>query len=46
MVPKSVGEAYKAAIPGAKLVTFSGSGHRPEIEATDAFLNELRGFLG
>ncbi len=45
IAPPSIGQAYKASIPGAKLVTLSGCGHRPEIEQTDAFLSELQGFL-
>ena len=46
VVPAAVGEAYRAALPGAKLVVFPACGHRPEIEKRDAFLSELRGFLG
>ena len=46
VVPVSVGEAYRAALPGAKWVVFPACGHRPEIEKRDAFLAELREFLG
>ena len=45
VAPPSIGVAYKAAIPGAKLVTLSGCGHRPEIEKRDAFLSEVQEFL-
>ncbi len=46
IIPRSVGESYRASIPGSKLVVVPNSGHRPEIENRDAFLAELQGFLG
>lgn len=45
IIPISVGERYRAAIPGSKLVTISGSGHRPEIENKEKFLEVIKGFL-
>ena len=45
VVPTSVGEAYRRALPQAKLVVFPNAGHRPEIEAREAFIAELQGFL-
>lgn len=45
IVPISAGEAYHSAIKGSKMITFSGCGHRPEIEQTDEFLREVRSFL-
>jgi pimeloyl-ACP methyl ester carboxylesterase len=46
VVPSSAGEAYRGAIPDAKLVTFPKCGHRPEIEKRGDFLAELQAFLG
>lgn len=46
IVPKSVGEAYRAALAGSKLAVLPGAGHRPEIEQRDAFLKEIQNFLG
>lgn len=43
--PQSIGDAYKSAIPGSKLVKLSACGHRPEIEKRDDFLAALQGFL-
>ena len=45
IVPTSAGQAYKEAIPGSALRIIEGSGHRPEIEATDEFLPTVLGFL-
>jgi pimeloyl-ACP methyl ester carboxylesterase len=45
IVPCSVAGAYAKAIAGAKLVLLDRCGHRPEIEARDAFVRELGGFL-
>lgn len=45
IVPYSAADVYLKAIAGAKLVTFAGCGHRPEIEQTDKFLAETQGFL-
>jgi pimeloyl-ACP methyl ester carboxylesterase len=46
VVPTSAGEAYRAAIPGARLVTFDKCGHRPEIEKSADFIREVEAFLG
>ncbi len=46
VVPRSAAEAYRRALPGARLVVFPRCGHRPEIEQRAAFLGELRAFLG
>lgn len=46
IVPTEVGKAYAASLGHAKLVTIPNSGHRPEIEQREAFMNELTGFLG
>ena len=46
IVPFSVGERYRAAIPGSELLTISGAGHRPEIEQKEEFLKAVKGFLG
>ena len=46
VVPNSVGEAYRRAIAGAKLVTIAGANHRPEIENREQFLREVTSFLG
>jgi pimeloyl-ACP methyl ester carboxylesterase len=45
IVPRSVAEAYAKAIAGAKLVLLDRCGHRPEIEARDAFVREVANFL-
>ena len=45
VVPVSVGRAYESALSVAKLVVLPESGHRPEIEARDAFLAALRAHL-
>lgn len=46
IVPLAVGEAYARAIAGARLVVLDGCGHRPEIERREAFVGEVRDFLG
>jgi pimeloyl-ACP methyl ester carboxylesterase len=45
VVPLSAGEAYRDAIPGARLVTFDRCGHRPEIERPADFMREIESFL-
>ena len=45
IVPSSAGRAYEEAIPGSDLRVIEGSGHRPEIEATDEFLSIVLDFL-
>jgi len=46
IVPPSVGEAYRQAIAGAKLVVIPGANHRPEIEKREQFIQSLTSFLG
>ena len=45
MVPRAVMEAYKKSLAGSKLVVFEDCGHRPEIEKTEQFVNEVKQFL-
>ncbi len=45
VVPASAGDAYRAAIRGARLVTFDNCGHRPEIEKSAEFIREVEAFL-
>lgn len=45
VVPRGCVEAYAAAIPGARLETIAGAGHRPEIEAPDRFVELVGGLL-
>ena len=45
IVPVSVGEAYRAAIPGAQLIVLDHCGHHPEVEQTDAFVQHVQHFL-
>ena len=45
VIPISAGEAYQQAIQGARLEIIANSGHRPEMEQTDAFLKLVRKFL-
>ncbi len=45
IVPRSVGEAYRAAIAGSELEVIPNAGHRPEIENSEAFLSALKSFL-
>ncbi|PCH52503.1 MAG: hypothetical protein COC20_03160 [Cellvibrionales bacterium] len=42
IVPFSAADVYKNSIAGAKVVTFAGCGHRPEIEQTDKFVTEVQ----
>ncbi len=46
IVPLSAGEAYRKAISGSELRIIDGSGHRPEVEATEKFLSVVLDFLG
>jgi pimeloyl-ACP methyl ester carboxylesterase len=46
VVPPSVGDAYRRAIAGSKLVVLPDCGHRPEIEKREEFVSELTRFLG
>ncbi|HWT23880.1 MAG TPA: alpha/beta hydrolase [Solirubrobacteraceae bacterium] len=43
--PVAVGEALRAAIPGARLVVLAGVGHVSCVEAPERFNAEVRGFL-
>lgn len=45
IVPPSAGEAYQQAIPGSRLVTLDGCGHRPEIEQSEQFVRLVEDFL-
>ena len=45
LVPSSFAEAYRAGIPGAKLVMIPKAGHAPFEEQPDAFLAVLDDFL-
>lgn len=44
LVPPRFGEAYRAAIPGSRLVVLENAGHAPFDEQRDAFLAAFRGF--
>jgi len=46
LVPPRFGEAYRAAIPGSRLVVLDNAGHAPFDEQKDAFLATFRDFLG
>jgi len=45
IVPISAADIYNQSIKGSKLVTLKDCGHRPEIEQTDKFLDEVRANL-
>jgi pimeloyl-ACP methyl ester carboxylesterase len=45
VVPRSAIDRYQKALAGAKLVVFENCGHRPEIEKTQQFVNEVKQFL-
>src|SRR5277367_4783329 len=45
LVPPEFGEAYRAAIPGSRLVVLEHAGHAPYDEQKDAFLATFRDFL-
>jgi pimeloyl-ACP methyl ester carboxylesterase len=44
LVPPRFGEAYRAAIPGSRLVVLENAGHAPFDERKDAFLDAFRAF--
>jgi pimeloyl-ACP methyl ester carboxylesterase len=46
LVPARFGEAYRALIPGARLVVLDNAGHAPFDERKDAFLAAFREFVG
>jgi pimeloyl-ACP methyl ester carboxylesterase len=46
IVTPRYGQAYRDLIPGAKLVLIPNAGHLPHIEQPEAFMTELRNFLG
>lgn len=45
VIPRSVVETYHKSIAGSKLMVFENCGHRPEIEKTEQFVNEVKQFL-
>jgi pimeloyl-ACP methyl ester carboxylesterase len=45
LVPPEFGEAYRALIPGARLVVLPGAGHAPFDEQKDAFLAAFYDFV-
>ena len=46
LVPPKFGEAYRALIPGSRLVVLPQAGHAPFDEQKDAFLAALMDFIG
>lgn len=46
LVPPQFGEAYRALIPGSRLVVLPNAGHAPFDEQKDAFLTAFRSFVG
>jgi pimeloyl-ACP methyl ester carboxylesterase len=45
VVPWGCIEAYQQAMPSATVVKIYGAGHRPEIEASEVFVQAARAFL-
>ncbi len=45
ITPPAYGEAYSKLVPGAKFVKIANAGHYPHLEATDAFMSALNGFI-
>ena len=45
IVQPAYGEAYAAAIPGARFETIAGAGHYPQLEQPDDFARRIAGFL-
>jgi len=46
LVPPQFGEAYRALIPGSRLVVLPAAGHAPFDEQRDAFLAAFYDFIG
>ena len=46
LVPVRFGEAYRALIPGSRLVVLENAGHAPFDEQKEAFLTAFREFVG
>ena len=46
LVPPKFGEAYRALIPGSRLVVLPNAGHAPFDEQNDAFLAAFHDFIG
>jgi pimeloyl-ACP methyl ester carboxylesterase len=46
LVPPQFGEAFRALIPGSRLVVLPAAGHAPFDEQRDAFLAAFYGFIG
>jgi pimeloyl-ACP methyl ester carboxylesterase len=46
VVSTSYGESFAKLIPGARFAVVPGAAHYPQIEAPEAFLSTLRGFIG
>jgi len=46
LVPPKFGEAYRALIPGSRLVVLPQAGHAPFDEQKDAFLAAFLDFIG
>lgn len=45
LFPVAYAEAFKDLIPGAKVTTFPGCGHLPQIERKDDFVGAITGFI-
>jgi pimeloyl-ACP methyl ester carboxylesterase len=45
IVPMSVAAVYQRAMKNSRVVTFEACGHRPEVEAREQFVKEVRNFL-
>jgi len=46
IVTTDYGRAYQALIPGSRLAVIAEAGHYPHIEQPEAFMRQVRGFLG
>ena len=45
IIPPGYGPAFRDLIPGARLEVFENCGHVPHIEATDAWVAKVTGFI-